>query len=231
MLLCAPHSYRPTTHQDTRTPTSQPHQTRRPSSQQGAPYLSDPPPGAGLIPLETSLLALPGQRCTLLDSKGSPGCTFAPGHAPELGSSSSCSGGSAVGLPACLGFTSRSWSRARFFSWGRHRKEGLGTIPPSGRGKSTPNARQRGPCATAVQAPRKSLSQQAFFCPHLARHSPQGGKGSYRYGPRKGSLSEPVRAGGALGLSPILQMGNSRPREQRNLTSPKRQTLGSLPMN
>lgn len=124
MLLCAPHSYRPTTHQDTRTPTSQPHQTRRPSSQQGAPYLSDPPPGAGLIPLETSLLALPGQRCTLLDSKGSPGCTFAPGHAPELGSSSSCSGGSAVGLPACLGFTSRSWSRARFFSWGRHRKGG-----------------------------------------------------------------------------------------------------------
>lgn len=53
---------------------------------------------------------------TFLEPVGN-GCTFAPGHAPEQGSSSSCSGESPGGLPTCLGFTSRSWSRARFFSW------------------------------------------------------------------------------------------------------------------
>lgn len=58
--------------------------------------------------------------CTLLDTVNSTGHTFtpvhAPEHAPEQGSSSSCSGESPAGLPPCLGFTSRSWSRARFFS-------------------------------------------------------------------------------------------------------------------
>lgn len=63
------------------------------------------------------------QMGTFLEPVGS-GCTLAPGHAPEQGSSSSCSGESPGGLPTCLGFTSRSWSRARFFSWSGSRKRG-----------------------------------------------------------------------------------------------------------
>lgn len=183
MLLCAPHSYRPTTHQDTRTPTSQPHQTRRPSSQQGAPYLSDPPPGAGLIPLETSLLALPGQRCTLLDSKGSPGCTFAPGHAPELGSSSSCSGGSAVGLPACLGFTSRSWSRARFFSWGRHRKGGARHHPTLGEREKHSQRQAEG----ALRHCGRAFPSRPSSVPTWPGTAPREAKAAIPMGPGKGA--------------------------------------------
>lgn len=43
---------------------------------------------------------------------------------PEQGSGRSGSGESPDELPPCLGFTSRSWSRARFFSWGGGRGRG-----------------------------------------------------------------------------------------------------------
>lgn len=46
---------------------------------------------------------------------------------------------------------------------------------------------------------------QAFSCPHLGPSTvPQTGQDNHPYGLREASLSESVRAGGALGLPPTL---------------------------
>lgn len=128
VLEHAPHAHRPTnTLRHRYSPSNWLPQPCRPISHQGSHVSWTRGPGP--IPLECSQQANPSrlkdtQRHPLLGSMGSPGCTFTPVHTPEQGSSSSCSGGSPPGLPTCLGFPSRSWSSARFFSWRGQRERG-----------------------------------------------------------------------------------------------------------
>lgn len=101
-----------------------------------------------------------------------------PVHSPEQGSSSSCSRESPGGLPTCLGFTSRSWSRARFFSWGGGRGRGAPESPAPSHAqrenKRTPGTGALLPGSTEKLGSQTAPTYRAFSCPHPAQHSPPG---------------------------------------------------------
>lgn len=101
-----------------------------------------------------------------------------PVHSPEQGSSSSCSRESPGGLPTCLGFTSRSWSRARFFSWGGGKGRGAPESPAPSHAqrenKRTPGTGALLPGSTEKLGSQTAPTYRAFSCPHPAQHSPPG---------------------------------------------------------
>ena len=143
--------------------------------------------------------------CTLMDTVTSTGRASALVRSPEQGSSSSCSGGSPAEPPTCLGFTSLSWSRARFFNWEGKRGAPEGGAPQGEEDEGDPQ--QRGPgcpcCPGSMERPGSAgepppyMAQCSFPIPP---HPQQAGEGNHPYGPREPretTLSEPVRARGA----------------------------------
>lgn len=117
--------------------------------------------------------------CTLVDTVTSTGHALARVRSPEQGSSNSCSGESPAEVPPCLGFTSRSWSRARFFSWGGGRERGGPESPapshPQG-GEDGRDPRQSRPgcpcCPGSVEelGSAEGPPPHQAFCPHPAQY-------------------------------------------------------------